>query len=360
MEIKNINITITQYTKHLIKKIMKIRNQILSLVTILVVALMTFSCSTDEPKEVTPLKSIVDIAKADPANFSILVDALKKTGLEGTLTSAGSYTVFAPTNAAFIAAGYPSSRINSWTVPANNADIATLRLILQNHVIGIGTRSDDLLAAGYTRTFASVRVPSTGTTSVNLNVFVNTVGTDVLVNGGVANGGAKVTTGNIDASNGVVHVVDGVILLPTIVSHIKANPSLSSLLTVVSSTPQASVLATLNGATAAAPLTVYAPSNDAFTAAAPFLAGKTDAQVTSILRYHLENGNRAPSSTTSYSTSADILVSTLFTPNRFTILQGTVKIKDIVGTTNGTVKTFNIQGTNGVIQVIDKVLQPFM
>jgi uncharacterized surface protein with fasciclin (FAS1) repeats len=44
-------------------------------------------------------KSIVDIAKADPTNFSILVDALKKTGLEATLTSAGSYT-FAPTNAA--------------------------------------------------------------------------------------------------------------------------------------------------------------------------------------------------------------------------------------------------------------------
>jgi uncharacterized surface protein with fasciclin (FAS1) repeats len=91
---------------------------------------------------------------------------------------------------------------------------------LQNHVVGIGTKSDDLLAAGYTRTFASVRVPSSGTTSVNLNVFVNTVGTDVLVNGGVANGGAKATA-NIVASNGLIHVVDGVILLPTIVNHIK-------------------------------------------------------------------------------------------------------------------------------------------
>lgn len=345
---------------------MKIRNQILSFITILVVALMTFSCSTDEPKEVTPLKSIVDIAKADPINFSILVDALKKTGLEGTLTSAGSYTVFAPTNAAFIAAGYTSARINSWAVPANNTDIATLRLILQNHVIGIGTKSNDLLAAGYTRTFASVRVPSTGTTSVNVNVFVNTVGNDVLVNGGVANSGAKVTTADIEASNGVVHVVDGVILLPTIVNHIKANPNLSSLLTVVSSTPQASVLATLTGATAAAPVTVYAPDNGAFTAATATggsLVGKTDAQVTTILRYHLENGNRTSSSATSFTSStatADVSVATLFTPNRFTILLGTVKIKDIVGTTNGTIKTVNIQGTNGAIHLIDKVLQPSM
>lgn len=345
---------------------MKIKNQILSFVAILAVALTTFSCSTDEPKEVTPLKSIVEIAKADPANFSILVDALKKTGLETTLTSAGSYTVFAPTNAAFIAAGYTSVGINALTAPADNVAIANLRLILQNHVVGIGTKSDDLLAAGYTRTFASVRVPSSGTTSVNLNVYVNTVGTDVLVNGGVANKGAKIITANIVASNGLVHVVDGVILLPTIVSHIKANPNLSSLLNVVSSTPQASVLTTLNGATAAAPITVYAPDNAAFTAATAtggYLVGKTDAQVTTILRYHLENGNRTSSSATSFTAptaTADVSVATLFTPNRFTILMGTVKIKDVVGTTNGTIKTVNIQGTNGAIHVIDKVLQPFM
>ena len=345
---------------------MKIRNQILSFVAILVVALMTFSCSTDEPKEVTLFKSIVDIAKADPTNFSILVDALKKTGLEATLTSAGSYTVFAPTNAAFTAAGYTSAGINALTAPADNVAIANLRLILQNHVVGIGTKSDDLLAAGYTRTFASVRVPSSGTTSVNLNVFVNTVGTDVLVNGGVANGGAKVTTANIVASNGLIHVVNGVILLPTIVNHIKANPNLSSLLSVVSSTPQASVLTTLNGATATAPITVYAPDNGAFTAATAtggYLVGKTDAQVTSILRYHLENGNRTASSATSFTSSTattDVSVTTLFTPNKFTILLGTVKIKDIVATSNGTIKVTNIQGTNGVIQVIDKVLQPFL
>jgi uncharacterized surface protein with fasciclin (FAS1) repeats len=87
---------------------------------------------------------------------------------------------------------------------------------------------------------------------------------------------------------------------------------------------------------------------------------KTDGQVTNILKYHVENGNRAPNSTTSYSTSADVSITTLYTPNKFTILVGTVKIKDVVGTTNGTIKTFNIQGTNGVIQVVDKVLQPFL
>jgi uncharacterized surface protein with fasciclin (FAS1) repeats len=54
----------------------------------------------------------------------------------------------------------------------------------------------------------------------------------VLVNGGVSNGGAKVTAADIEASNGIVHVIDAVLKLPTIVNQIKANPSLSSLLSV--------------------------------------------------------------------------------------------------------------------------------
>lgn len=342
---------------------MKIKNQILSFVTILTVAIMTFSCTNDEPKEVTPLKSIVDIAKADPANFSILVDALKKTGLEATLSNSGSYTVFAPTNAAFTAAGITSASINALVAPADNVAIANLRLVLQNHVITLGTRANDLLAAGYTKTFAFYKSSPTATSGANLSLFVNKPAVDVLLNGGATNGGAKVTTADIEASNGIVHVIDAVLKLPTIVNQITANPSLSSLLGVVTSTPQASVLTTLNAATGAAALTVYAPDNAAFTAAtgtSGYLVGKSDAQVTNILKYHLENGNRAPSSTTSYSTSADVSITTLYTPNKFTILLGTVKIKDVVGTSNATIKTFNIQGTNGVVQVIDKVLQPFL
>lgn len=345
---------------------MKIKNQILSFIAILTFALMTFSCTNDEPKEVTPLSSIVAIAKADPANFSILVDALKKTGLEATLSNSGSYTVFAPTNAAFTAAGITSASVNALVAPADNAAIANLRLLLQNHVITLGTRSNDLLAAGYSRTFAFYKSSPTSTSGANLSLFVNQVGTDVLVNGGVVNGGAKVTKGDIEASNGIVHVVDGVINLPSIVNQIKANPNSSSLLSVVTSTAQTSVLTTLNAATGSAPLTVYAPDNGAFTAAnatSGYLVGKSSIQVTNILRYHLENGNKTASSATSFTSSSattDVSVTTLYTPNKFTILLGTVKIKDIVATSNGTIKTINIQGTNGVIQVIDKVLQPFL
>jgi uncharacterized surface protein with fasciclin (FAS1) repeats len=179
---------------------MKIKNQILSFVTILAVALMTFSCSNDEPKEVTPLISIVDIAKADPANFSILVDALKKTGLDATLSNSGSYTVFAPTNAAFTAAGITSASINALTAPADATAISNLRLLLQNHVITLGTRANDLVAAGYTKTFAFYKSSPTATSGANLNLFVNKPAAEVLLNGGATNGGAKVTTADIEAN----------------------------------------------------------------------------------------------------------------------------------------------------------------
>ena len=345
---------------------MKIKNQILYFVTILSVALMTFSCNNDDSKEVVKLNSIVEIAKADPANFSILLDALKKTSLDVTLSNPGSYTVFAPTNAAFTAAGYTSASINAMVVPTDNVAIANLKLVLQNHVLGVGTKSDDLLASGYFKTFAFYKSSATATSGANLNMFINRPAADVLLNGGATNGGAKITSADIQASNGVVHVIDAVLKLPTLINQITANPALSSLLGLVLTTPQVPVFTILNGATSTAAITLYAPNNDAFTAAKAaggYLIGKTDAQIINILRYHMETGNRTASSATSYTsstTTTDVSVSTLYTPNKFTILVGTVKIKDIVATSNATIKTINVQGTNGVVQIIDKVLQPFL
>lgn len=338
---------------------MKIKNQILSFIAIIAVALTTFSCTSDSPKEVTPLKSIIAIAQADPANFSILLDALKKTSLDGSLGNAGSYTVFAPTNAAFTAAGITSASIALMTP----TQVADLKVTLQNHVIGVGTRANDLLTAGYTKTFGFLRSPVTATSGATLSVYANMVGGNVLLNGGLANGGAKVVTADIQASNGIVHVIDGVLKLPTIVDHIKANPSLSSLLTAVTSPGQAVVLTALNNATGPAPLTVYAPNNDAFAAATAtggYLVGLNDTQVGNTLRYHVESGNRVAGSATAFSTSADISVTTLYAPFKFTILKSTLKINDAVGSPSANVKVTNIQGTNGSVQIIDRLLQPIV
>lgn len=364
---------------------MKIKNQIVSFVTILAVALMTFSCTNDEPKEVTPLKSIVDIAKSDPANFSILIDALKKTGLEATLANSGSYTVFAPTNAAFTAAGVTSASINALTAPADATAISNLRLLLQNHVITSGIRADDLLAAGYTRTFAFYRSSPTAITGANLTMFINKIGNDVLINGGVANLGAKVTTANIEASNGILHVVDGVIFLPTIVNHLVANPAaFSTLLSVVNSTAgtfgdQTAIknrLVNATNTTATPSLTVFAPSNAAFTTATAtggYLTGATvtPANITKILQYHVATGNLVSSSATSWTGStatADATISTLATvPNlatfqTFKITLASVRLTELPALTvpASTLRTVNIQASNGVVHIQDRVLQPVL
>jgi uncharacterized surface protein with fasciclin (FAS1) repeats len=341
---------------------MKFKNQILYFVSILATILLTISCS-DTSEDVVKLPSIVDIAKADPTNFSILVDALNKTGLATTLSNPGSYTVFAPTNTAFTNAGITSATINALNpaVPADAQKIADLKLALQNHVIGVGTRSDDLVAGGYFKTFGFLKATATATSGANLSMFINKPATDVLVNGGAANGGAKVTTANIDASNGVVHVIDAVLKLPTIVNQVVSNPSLSTLLGVVTSAAQSSVLATLNAATGAAPVSVFAPTNEAFATAlgaGGYLVGKTDADITKILNYHLEKSNRVAGSTTAFSTTADITVTTLFPTYTFVITKGTLKIVDKSNpAVNANAKVLNIQGTNGSIQIVDKVMQ---
>ncbi|WP_310554584.1 fasciclin domain-containing protein [Flavobacterium sp.] len=340
---------------------MKIKNQILSFIFIASIALITFSCSQDDEPQVVKLKNIVEIASAN-ADLSILVAALKKTSLDVTLKTAGSYTVFAPTNTAFTTAGYTEAGIVALDplVPADVTTINTLKKVLQYHVLSIGTRSSDLLEVGYSKTFAA---GISTATNGSLSMFVNKVGTDVLINGGSTNGGSKVETADIDASNGVIHIINNVLALPKIVNHVIANPKLSTLLTTVTSTPQASVLAVLNGAgtTTTTAITVYAPSNDAFTAAS-FIVGASDANVTKVLQYHLETGNRIPVvAGTSFATT-DILVSTrLVSPTlqRFTIAKSTVKLVD-QALNASFIKNINVQGTNGVVHIIDKVLVPVL
>jgi len=341
---------------------MKFKNQILYFVSIITMVFSAISCS-DTSEDVVKLPSIVDIAKADPANFSILVDALNKTGLTTTLSNPGSYTVFAPTNAAFTNAGLTSDIINALnpTVPADAIKIADLKLTLQNHVLGVGTRATDLLAAGYWKTFGFFKTSATSTSGASLSMYINKPAADVLVNGGASNGGAKVTTADIDASNGIVHVIDAVLAKPTIVQHAIANPSLTSLVGVVTSPAQSTVLATLNAATNLAPISIFAPTNEAFATAlgtGGYLVGKADADVTKILNYHLEKSNRIAVSTTAFSTSADITVTTLFPTYTFVITKSTLKIVDKSNPViNANAKILNIQGSNGSIQIIDKVMQ---
>ncbi|MFT5870390.1 MAG: putative surface protein with fasciclin (FAS1) repeats [Paracoccaceae bacterium] len=131
---------------------------------------------------------IVDIAASNP-DFSTLVAAVSAAGLVDTLKSDGPFTVFAPTNAAF--AALPAGTVESLLLPENRD---TLISILTYHVVPGAVTSDQL--AGQRIDVATVQ------------------GDTVHINGthGVRVNDATVTTADIIASNGVIHVIDTVLL----------------------------------------------------------------------------------------------------------------------------------------------------
>lgn len=355
---------------------MKLRNKIFSFTTLILLVISGVSCTESDKVEITRLPSIMETLNAD-ANYSILRDALVKTGLNTTLSSAGSYTIFTPNNAAFESIGITSASISALTAAA---DIANLRVILQNHVLGVGTRANDLLAAGYSRTFGFFRAnaplaptPATPllTSGSTMSMFVAKVGNDVLINGGVANRGAVVTKADIDVSNGIIHEVNAVILLPRIINHIVSNPELSTLLTIANSTSgafgdQTAVKNILTGATNLAARTLICPNNTAFTNATTgsgFLTGAavTPANVTKVLQYHLLTpGNRLRTFFTDGFVVNTSLTPPLQTFTTFTSAPLGLRIQDN-GVAPNNVSRFvitDIQAENGVLHIVDKVLQP--
>jgi uncharacterized surface protein with fasciclin (FAS1) repeats len=133
-------------------------------------------------------KNIVQTAQA-AGNFKTLTKLVVKAGLAGTLSSSGPYTVFAPTDAAF--KKVPKSTLNSL---AKNR--AKLRAVLLYHVVAGRVPSSQvvMLKSAKTLNGKSVRIHTAGG-----KVFVNN---------------AKVTKTDINASNGVIHVVNRVLIPP--------------------------------------------------------------------------------------------------------------------------------------------------
>ena len=358
------------------------KNLVIKTISIMTLVFGLFSCSNDgNNDEIQKYPTMYEIVSAD-ANFSILKLAIEKTSPSGDsnsilnrLRGVGSFTVFAPTNAAFIAAGFPEATVQALnptsTVAADVAAISALRRVLQYHILSIGTLSNDLLAAEYSKTFASGVV--TSATNGTLSLFVNQNGMDVLVNGGAANNGAKVITANVNASNGVIHVIDGVLKLPTIVDFVKCNPKLSTLLSIVTSTStgaygdQSTVLTAISVPATTTPAnarTLYAPTNTAFataTTGAGFLTSTavTPANVTKVLQYHVESANRLTVTAGTSFSSSDVTVSTLLTPQTFLLPKNLLLIREMSTTTAASnLLNFNIQATNGVIHTVNRVLQP--
>ena len=303
-----------------------------------VVILTAFTISCDEDKDPAPDTTITGIAQTDP-NVSILVQALVKTNLSATLRGPGPFTVFAPTDAAFVAflKTTPYATLND--VPND-----VLTQILLNHVVSGKKMSTDL-TTGYVKTLATSATSGTNT----MSMYVNTA------SGVKLNGVATVTAANIIAANGVIHVVDKVIGLPTIVTHATANDNFKSLVGALTGAGQPNFVSILSGT---GPFTVMAPTNDAFTAlntelAPGGIAGVSTANLTKVLTYHVANGNVLAASL-----KEGQEISTLQLPQKYTIqLTGGAKIKD-ANNRISTITATDVQCSNGVIHVINKVLLP--
>ena len=135
--------------------------------------------------------TIAAVASADP-NLSMLVDLVSKAGLADELSSEGPFTVFAPNNEAF-------AKVDKATLESLAADpTGALADVLKLHVVSGKIVAADAVAADGT----SIETLNGGKLKVEV------------VNGEVVVGGAKVVTPDVEASNGVIHVIDSVITTP--------------------------------------------------------------------------------------------------------------------------------------------------
>ena len=305
---------------------------------IVLFAVITIACSKSKDEPETN-NTITDIASRK-SDLKIFTQALNITGLAETYKQSGEHTIFAPSNDAFtaylIAKGFAT---------INDVPVDQLRNLLLNHIIN-GSFQTTQLTTKYTKSFAVGAASS----SNKLSLYIDTtVGVRI-------NGVATVVTSNIVASNGVIHIVDTVIDLPTIATHTNANLNLSSFANTLALPAQSAVLTNLAGTTI---YTVFEPTNDAFTSldteltSSGGIAGVSDANMSKILSYHITNGN-----TLSTAFSDGLVFSTLALPQSFTLqVTGGTKITDSNNRISNVTYT-NIQCNNGVIHIIDKVLLP--
>ena len=321
-----------------------------NLLTLLFVGLMTISCSDDDDSATNPddLESttIVDIALATP-ELSILVEALQAADgdLVNTLSS-GDFTVLAPTNEAFETFLSGNGFESLAEVPTD-----VLANILLNHVITGEVRSTDLVSldSGYSTTNA------TNADGVNLSLYFDTS------DGVVFNGVSSVTDADVEASNGVVHVVDAVIGLPTVVTFAAANPEFQTLVSALTREGlETDFLSVLSSSDTLAPFTVFAPTNAAF---GDLLAELDFDSLESIdadlLELVLKMHVIASANVRSGDLEEGMVAEPLAEENITFSLTPSPQITDPNGRVSNIVAV-DVQAMNGVIHVVDTVIAPLL
>jgi len=297
-------------------------------------AVALVACGSEDVAPAPAPQSIVATAQSVP-DLSILVEAVVAADLATTLSAPGPYTVFAPTNAAFAALLTELGVTKAQLL----ADKPLLTAVLTYHVLPA-------------KVLKSQVQPGKAITTVQGGIFkIDQSGMDLVITDG-RNRTSKITATDIATSNGVVHLIDKVIL-PANKSIVETALSIPDFSILVEAVVAADLATTLSGA---GPFTVFAPTNAAFAALLTEL-GVTKAQLladkpllTAVLTYHVL-GARA--------LKADIVPGT----QPATVQGETFSISPALAITDKRMRTASITAadvftSNGVIHVIDNVILP--
>jgi uncharacterized surface protein with fasciclin (FAS1) repeats len=305
-------------------------------------SLLVFTSCEDDADDSPAPGTIANIV-VNTDSYSTLESAVVKANLAATLNSAGPFTVFAPDNAAFTASGVSTATINSLTA-------AQVEAILLYHTLGSKVLAANVPAGPNAKV----------TTASGDSVFVTKNSAGVFVNG------IKVAQADINASNGVIHRIERVLMPPVgnIVATAQVPGSgLDSLVKAVVTASTApggdpTIITALQNNT----LTVFAPNNAAFTQLLTTLGQNNInnipiAVLVAVLKYHLVAGRAFSSDLANGSLAMAAGGNT--TVN---LTNGTSGGPTITGTGNAGVKSnitvTNIMARNGVVHVIDRVLLP--
>lgn len=314
------------------KKTRAFRTRLIKLFLLATLLGMGWACKDD--LEVKPT-TITDVL-FDDEEFTILSAAIRHAGLGDALRTE-NLTVFAPNDAAFKASGFADAS----AITALSA--SDVREIIKYHIVGSALKADDL---------------GTGNGPSLLNLAKKPAFIDQNT-GGVLVNGVRVTTSDLKADNGMIHVVERVLMPPTqsLLELIQGNGNLSFLLAAATRAAQANP--TLGNALSS-PLSTYtllAPSNEAFMAAgftstASFNAADP-ATLANILLYHVLPGRIF---------SNNFTTGTLTTVSTKTIKVDVNNGVKILGNKNSgqpaTLTQTNLLATNGVVHIMDRVLMP--
>jgi uncharacterized surface protein with fasciclin (FAS1) repeats len=289
----------------------------------------------DDPVPPPAPVNIVQTAQANP-NLSILVEAVVAADLATTLSGPGPFTVFAPTDAAFAALLTELGVTKAQLL----ADRALLTQVLTYHV----------LPARVPRASVPAGEAITTVEGSIFKIDAGAGGALVITDG--RNRTSNITATDIAASNGVIHVIDKV-LLPANQDIVQTAQALPDFSVLVEAVVAANLVSTLQGP---GPFTVFAPTDAAFTALLAELGITKDALLadtallTQVLTYHVVSGRVL---------EADVPVGTPIT----TVQGETFSVGATLAITDQRSRMANITATdvlttNGVIHVIDRVILP--